>query len=39
MYIEKQKQTHKYRKQTTTYQWQEGRTKGQDRDVGLRDKN
>ena len=37
MYIAKQKQTHKYRKQTSGYQQGEGRGKGQDRGMGLMD--
>ena len=30
MYITKQKQTHRYRKQTSGYQWGKGRGKGKD---------
>ena len=29
MYIAKQKQTHRYRKQATGYQWAEGRAEGE----------
>ena len=36
MYITKQKQTHRYRKQTSGYQQGEGREEGQDRGMGLR---
>ena len=39
MYIAKQKQTHRYRKQTSGYQWEEGRVEGQNRGMGLRDTN
>ena len=39
MYIAKQKQTHRYRKQTRDYLWKEGRGEGQIRDRGLRDIN
>ena len=39
MYIAKQKQTHRCRKQTSGYQWGEGRWEGQDRGMGLRDTN
>ena len=35
----KRKQTHRYREQTSGYQWGEGRGKKQDRDGGLRDTN
>ena len=35
MYITKQKQTHRYRKQTSGYQWEERRGEGQD--TGVRD--
>ena len=31
MYIEKQKQTHRYRKQTSGFQWKEVREEGQNR--------
>ena len=37
MYIAKQKWTHRYRKQTSGYQWQEESGEGQDRGMGLRD--
>ena len=36
MSIAKQKQTHRYRKQTTIHQWGDGRGEGQDRGMGLR---
>ena len=39
MYITKQKQTHRYGKQTSGYQWGEGRGEGQARGRGLRDTN
>ena len=39
MYIAKQKQTHRYRKQTRGYQWGEGRVEGQVWDMGLKDTN
>ena len=39
IYTPKQKQTHRYRKQTSGYQWGEGRREGQDRGMGLRDTN
>ena len=39
MDITKHKQTHRYREQTSGYQWGEGRSKGQDRDWGLRGTN
>ena len=39
MYITKQKQTHRYREQTSGYQWGEGRGEGQDRGMVLRDTN
>ena len=39
MYITKQKQTHRYRKQATCYQWGEGKGEGQDKARGLRDIN
>ena len=35
MYITKQKQTHRYREQTSGYQWGERRDEGQDRGRGL----
>ena len=35
----KQKQTHRYRKQTSGYQWGEGRGVGGDGVMGLRDTN
>ena len=34
MYIAKQKETHRYRKQTSVYQWGEGRGQGK---VGIQD--
>ena len=37
MYTAKQKQTHGYRKQTSSYQWVEGREEGQNRGTQLRD--
>ena len=37
--MRKQKQTHKYREQTSGYQWGEGSEEGQDRSRGLRDTN
>ena len=37
MYITKQRQTHRYRKQTSGYQRGEGRGEGQGRDMRLRD--
>ena len=37
--ITKKKQTHRYREQTTGYQWGEGRAEGQDRGRGLRGTN
>ena len=37
MYMSKQKQTHRYRKQTDGYQRGEGRGEGQIRGMGLRD--
>ena len=36
MNITKQKQTHRYREQTSGYQWGEGRENRQDRGRGLR---
>ena len=36
MYITKQKQTHRYREQTSGYQWGEGKGEGQNRIKGLR---
>ena len=39
MYIVKQKQTHRYRKQTSGYQCKEGSGEGQVRGMGLRDTN
>lgn len=36
---DKQKQSHQYRKQTTGYQWGEGREKGKDKGKGLRGTN
>ena len=39
MYIMKQEQTHRYREQTSGYQWGEGRGEEQDWDMGLRDTN
>ena len=39
MYIAKQKQTHRYRKQTSGYQWGEGRGEEQVKGMGLRDTN
>ena len=39
MNIAKKKQTHRYRKQTSGYQWGEGSWEGQDRGWGLRGKN
>ena len=35
----KQKQTHRYRKQTSGYQWEEGSGEGQDRGMELRGTN
>ena len=32
--ITKKEQTHRYREQTSGYQWREGRGKGQERDRG-----
>ena len=39
MYITKQKEAHRYREQTSAYQWGEGRREGRDRGMGLRDTN
>ena len=39
MYIAKQKQTHRYRKQTSGYQWKGGKTERHLRGIGLRDTN
>ena len=39
MYITKQKQTYRYRRQTSGYQWGEERGEGKKRDMGLRDTN
>ena len=39
MYTAKQTQGHRYRKQTSGYQWGERRGKGQDRGIRLRDTN
>ena len=39
MYIAKQKQTHRYRKQTSGYQRGEGREEEQIRGIELRDTN
>lgn len=39
MYVTKQKQTHRYRKQASGYQWGEGRREEQDKGRGLRDIN
>ena len=36
MYITKQKQTHRYREQTSGYQWEEGRGTEQYRGRGLK---
>ena len=35
MYITKQKQTHRYREQTSGYQWGEGKGEGQNRIKGF----
>ena len=35
----KQKRTHRYREQTSGYQWGEGKRQGQDRSKGLRGTN
>ena len=37
MHTARQKQTHRYREQTSGYQWGELRRNGQDRGTGLRD--
>ena len=37
--ITKKKQTHRYKKQTSGYQWGEGMGEGQDKDRGLRGTN
>ena len=39
MYIAKQKQTHRYRKKNSGYQWGEGRGEEQVKGMGLRDTN
>ena len=39
MNIIKNKQTHRYREQTSDYQWGEGSGAGQYRGMGLRDTN
>ena len=39
MFITKQKQTYKYRKQTSGNQWGEGKGEGKDKGMGLRDTN
>ena len=39
MYIAKEKQTHRYRKQTSGYQWEEGSEQRQNRNMGLGDTN
>ena len=39
MNITKKKQTHRYREQTSGYQWGEGRGEGQHGSVGLRGTN
>ena len=39
MYIAKQKQTHRYRKQASGYQWAEGRMEGREEGMRLRDTN
>ena len=41
MFIAKQKQTQRFRKQSSCYQWGEGSGKGQDEDrsMGLRETN
>ena len=39
MDITKQKQTHRYREQTSGYQWGEERGEGQDKSRGLRGTN
>ena len=35
MNITKKKQTHRYREQTSGYQWDEGKKEGQDKSNGL----
>ena len=37
--VTKQKQTHRYREQTSGYQWEDGREEGQDRGGGVRSTN
>ena len=39
MYVTKQKQSHRYRKQPNGYPWGEGRGRGNTRGMGLRDTN
>ena len=39
MNITKKKQTHRYREQTSGYQWVEGRGEGQDMGRGFKKKN
>ena len=39
MYIIRQKQTHRYGKQLSGYQWGEGKVEGHIRSTGLRDTN
>ena len=39
MYTTKQKQAHRYREQTSGYQWGEEKKERQDRSKGLRDTN
>ena len=39
MDITKQKQTHRYREQSSGYQWEEGSGEGQNRGWGLRGTN
>ena len=39
MYITKQKQMHRYREQTSIYQWVEGKGEGQKRGRGLKGTN
>ena len=39
MYITKQKQTYRYREQTSGYQWKEGSREWQDMSMGLRGTN
>ena len=38
MYMTKQKQTHRYRKQPNGYQWEEGRREGRNSAMRLREK-